>query len=128
MADPAAFTASVDPTSAGQSMAEVMAALQTDLADPTATLTDFVNAITTASSAAYSTLLPTADIINTLVTSMPTYDLSLFTANIATGDLADAFGLPLAADTALLTLAGGFEVEVLQDAATAITNAFSGLF
>jgi hypothetical protein len=115
-------------TSAGQSMAEVTAALQADLADPSATLTDFVNAITTASSAAYSTLLPTADIINALVTSMPAYDLSLFSANIATGDFADAFGLPLAADTALFTLAGGFEVEVLQNAATEITNAFSGLF
>jgi hypothetical protein len=113
---------------AGQSAAEVMAALQADLANPAASLTDFVNAITTASSAAYSALLPTADIINALVTSVPAYDLSLFSTNIATGDLADAFGLPIAADTALFTLAGGFEVEVLQSAATEITNAFSGLF
>jgi hypothetical protein len=128
LADPTTMATSVDPATAGQSAAEITAALQADLADPSATLTDFVNAITTASSAAYSTLLPTADIINALVTSMPAYDLSLFSANIATGDLADAFGLPLAADTALLTLAGGFEVEVLQNAATEITNAFSGLF
>ena len=113
---------------AGQSAAEVMAALQADLANPAASLTDFVNAITTASSAAYSALLPTADIINALVTSVPAYDLSLFSTNIATGDLADAFGLPIAADTALFTLAGGFELEVLQSAATEITNAFSGLF
>jgi hypothetical protein len=128
MADPASFAGTVDPASTGQSVAEVTAALQADLADPSATLTDFVNAITTASSAAYSTLLPTADIINALVTSMPAYDVSLFSANIATGDFADAFGLPIAADTALFTLAGGFEVEVLQNAATEITNAFSGLF
>jgi hypothetical protein len=113
---------------AGQSAAEVMAALQADLANPAASLTDFVNAITTASSAAYSALLPTADIINALVTSLPAYDLSLFSANIATGDLSDAFGLPIAADTALFTLAGGFELEVLQSTATEITNAFSGLF
>ena len=59
---------------------------------------------------------------------MPAYDLSLFSANIATGDLADAFGLPIAADTALFTLAGGFEVEVLQNAVSEITNAFSGIF
>jgi hypothetical protein len=113
---------------AGQSAAEVMAALQADLANPAASLTDFVNAITTASSAAYSALLPTADIINALVTSVPAYDLSLFSANIATGDFADAFGLPVAADTALVTLAGGFEVEVIQSAVTQIQDAFSGLF
>jgi hypothetical protein len=126
--DPSAFTASVDAASSGQSFSDLMSALTADAANPAASLTDFVNAITTASSAAYSTLLPTADIINALVTSMPSYDLSLFTDNIATGDFADAFGLPFAADTALFTLAGGFEVTVLQDAATEITNAFSGLF
>jgi hypothetical protein len=27
---------------------------------------------------------------------MPSYDLSLFTDNVGNGDLADAFGLPLA--------------------------------
>jgi hypothetical protein len=104
-------------------------AFLTNLAtDPTGTFTDLVNALTTASSAAYSALLPTTDIINALLTSMPAYDISLFTANIATGDFADAFGLPLAADTALFTLAGGFEVEVLQNAASEITAAFAGLF
>jgi hypothetical protein len=126
--DPTAFSAALDPASSGQSFSDLMTALSADAANPAASLTDFVNAITTASSAAYSTLLPTADIINALVTSMPSYDLSLFTDNIATGDYADAFGLPLAADTALFTLAAGFEVSVLQDAATQITDAFSGLF
>jgi PE-PPE domain len=114
-----------DAATSGANFTEFLSALSTD---PTATFTELVNAITTASSAAYSTLLPTADIINALVTSMPAYDLSLFSANIATGDLADAFGLPIAADTALFTLAGGFEVEVLQNAASEITNAFSGIF
>lgn len=125
LADP---TTLVDPATAGQSAAEITAALQTDLADPSATLTELVNAITTASSAAYSTLLPTADIINALVTSMPAYDFSLLSENLANGDFADAFGLPFAADTALLTLAGGFEVEVIQGAVTQIQDAFSGLF
>jgi len=125
LADPAPLSSTLDSASTGANFTEFLSALS---ADPTATFTDFVNAITTASSAAYSTLLPTADIINALVTSLPAYDLSLFSANIATGDLADAFGLPLAADTAVFTLAAGFEVEVLQNAATEITNAFSGLF
>ncbi len=114
--------------SSGQSLAELAAALQTDLANPAASFTDFVNALTTASSAAYSTLLPTADILNALVTSLPAYDLSLFSANIATGDLQDAFGLPIAADTAVFTLAGGFELEVIQSAVAQIQDAFSGLF
>jgi hypothetical protein len=127
------LTTDTDPyasatASSGQSLAELAAALQTDLANPAASFTDFVNAITTASSAAYSALLPTADIINALVTSLPAYDLSLFSANIATGDLSDAFGLPIAADTALFTLAGGFEFEVIQSAAAQIQDAFSGLF
>jgi hypothetical protein len=126
--DPYASATALDTAAAGQSAAEVMAALQADLADPSATFTELVNAITTASSAAYSTLLPTADIINALVTSMPAYDLSLFSANIATGDLSDAFGLPIAADTALITLAGGFELEVLESAASQIQAAFAGLF
>lgn len=114
--------------SSGQSLAELAAALQADLANPAASLTDFVNAITTASSAAYSALLPTADIINALVTSMPSYDFSLLSENLAAGDFADAFGLPVAADTALLTLAGGFELEVVQSAVSQIQDAFSSLF
>ncbi|OBK35598.1 hypothetical protein A5658_09530 [Mycobacterium sp. 1245111.1] len=114
--------------SSGQSLAELAAALQADLANPAASLTDFVNAITTASSAAYSALLPTADIINALVTSVPSYDFSLFAENLAAGDFADAFGLPVAADTALFTLAGGFELEVIQSAVSQIQDAFSGLF
>jgi hypothetical protein len=127
LANPAAMLASLEPGSSGQSFTDLLSALSADAANPAASLTDFVNAITTASSAAYSTLLPTADIINALVTSVPSYDVSLFTDNIATGDFADAFGLPIAADTALFTLAAGFEVTVLQDAATQIADAFSGL-
>jgi hypothetical protein len=115
----------VDPGTSGLDFSAFLTNLATD---PTGTFTEFVNALTTASSAAYSILLPTTDIINALLTSMPAYDISLFTANIATGDFADALGLPIAADTALFTLAAGFEVEVLQNAASEITAAFAGLF
>ncbi len=126
--DPAASSAAQDLASAGASMSDLMSALSADAANPAASLTDFVNAITTASSAAYATLLPTADILNALVTSMPAYDLSLFADNLASGNILDALGLPLAADTALITLAAGFEYTVLDSAATTITDAFSGLF
>jgi hypothetical protein len=127
LANPAALLASVEPAS-GQSFTDLLSALSADAANPAASLTDFINALSTAASAAYSTLLPTADIINALVTSIPAYDAALFSANLTAGDLLDAVGLPIAADTALTTLAAGFEVTVLQDAATQIADAFSGLF
>ena len=103
------YSAAVDPASSGQSFSDLLSALSADAANPAASLTDFVNAISSAASAAYSTLLPTADIINALVTSIPNYDLSLFSDNIATGDITDAIGLPIAADIGLVTLAAGFE-------------------
>jgi PE-PPE domain len=126
--DPTAFTAALDPASSEQSFSDLMSALSADAANPAASLTDFVNAISSATSTAYSLLLPTADIVNSLVTSLPAYDLSLFTDNLATGDLLDAFGLPSAATTAIFTLAAGFEVSIIEDAATSISGDFSGLF
>jgi hypothetical protein len=119
---------SLDPVPSEASFTDLLSALSADAADPSATFTDLANALSTAASAAYSTLLPTADIINALVTSLPAYDASLFSDNLATGDLLDAIGLPIAANTAMDTLAAGFEISVLQDAATQITDAFSGLF
>jgi PE-PPE domain len=120
--------ASLGSGSVGQSIAEAMASVHSALAaDPSASLTDLINALTSATSAAYSALLPTADIINSLVTSMPAYDVSLFTEALSNGGgLLDALGLPLAADTALVTLAGGFEVEVLQNTISEIASAFTG--
>jgi PE-PPE domain len=97
-------------------------------------ITNFSNAISGASSAAYATLLPTADVANALVTSVPSYDVNLFLNGvelIADGDpvggLVYAFRAPLAADTALFTLFGGFEVRVFQHAATTIIGDFTGM-
>ncbi len=113
--------------SSGQSFSDLLSALSADAANPAATLTDIVNAISSATSTAYSTLLPTADIINALVTSVPAYDVSLFSDSLAAGDLLDALGLPLAADTAIVTLAAGFEVEILTTAISQIQADFAGL-
>lgn len=125
LADPGSMAPPIDPMAPGLDFSEFFTQLA---ADPTGTFTELVDAISTASSAAYSVLLPTADIINALVTAVPAYSLALFTDNLANGDLIDAIGLPLAANTALFTLAAGFEFSVLQDAATQIQDAFSGLF
>jgi hypothetical protein len=126
--DPAAPTSLLDPGSWGQSFTDLLSALSADAADPAATLTDLGNAISSAASAGYSTLLPLADIVNALLTSLPAYDLSLFTDNLSNGDLLDAVGLPLAADTGVGTLFAGFGVAVIDHAATEIVGDFSGLF
>ena len=70
--------------------------------------TNLVNTVTEVASLGYSTLLPLADIGNALLTTMPAYDVTLFVNSLKQGKLLDAVGLPLAADTELLTLAAGF--------------------
>jgi hypothetical protein len=123
------YSAALDPaTSSATSLPDLLSALSADAANPAATFTDLVNAISSAASTAYSTLLPLADIANALLTSAPAYELGLFTTNLASGDLLDALGLPIAADTALNTLAAGFAYEVVTDAASQISADFSGLF
>jgi hypothetical protein len=124
----AATDATSGATSSATSFTDLMSALDADAANPAASLTDFINAITTATSTAYSTLLPLADIANALLTSAPAYELSLFTDNIASGDYIDAIGLPIAADTALNTLAAGFAYDVTSSALSSIAGDFSGLF
>jgi PE-PPE domain len=129
LADPAALLASLGSTpSSGLDFTDLLSALEADLANPTATFSDLVNAISSATSTAYSTLLPLADIGNALVTSLPSYDLSLITANLSSGDFLDAFGLPIAANNAMDTLAAGFAYEVISNAAAQISADFSGLF
>ncbi len=95
--------------------------------------TYFSNAISGSASDAYATLLPTADVINALVTSVPSYDAHLFTTGIeqalggdVLGGLQYAFGAPIAADTALLTLFGGFELRVFEHAASSIYDQITG--
>jgi PE-PPE domain len=126
--DPGAWTSLLEPTSSEQSLTELLSTLGTVAANPAATLTDLVNAISSAASTAYSTLLPLADIGNALLTSLPAYDLSLFTDNLSNGDLLDAIGLPIAADTGMGTLFAGFAVAVIDHAVTQISADFSGLF
>ncbi len=95
--------------------------------------TYFANAIAGSASDAYATLLPTADVITALATSVPSYDAYLFTNGIqqalggdVLGGLQYAFGAPIAADTALLTLFGGFELRVFEHAASSIYDQITG--
>ena len=123
------FSAALDPaTASGQSITDLLSALSADAANPAASFTDFVNAISSATSTLYSTLLPTADIVNMLLTSFPAWDTSVFTGALSTGDLTDALGLPVAATTMIGTLAAGFEFEILSTAFSQAAADFSGLF
>jgi hypothetical protein len=133
LSNPATLLSSLEgnPTALTTFVSDPFSGLETELSSPETvgtTPTDFVNAISSATSTAYSTLLPTADIANALVTSLPSYDVSLLTDNLSTGDLLDAFGLPVAANTALGTLAAGFELEVISNAVSQISADFGGLF
>ena len=95
--------------------------------------TRIANTVSAVASDAYSTLLPTADIANALLTSVPAYDVDLFLSGVQQaingdpiGGLVYAFGAPIAADTALLTLFGGFELRVIEHALTSIIGDITG--
>jgi hypothetical protein len=105
------------PTSAPAAIDGFIQALQT--ANST-----IVNGISGSAANAYAVLLPTADIANALAISLPSYDVNLFLNGVQqvlngdpAGGLVYAFGAPVAADVGLGTLAAGFELDVLLDAA-----------
>jgi PE-PPE domain/PE family len=85
--------------------------------------TTITNDISSAAANAYAVLLPTADIANALVTSLPSYDVNLFLNGVQqaisgdpVGGLTYAFGAPIAADTGLGTFAAGIELAALLGA------------
>jgi hypothetical protein len=89
--------------------------------------TEIVSTFTNSLSSAYAVLLPTADIGTALAISVPDYDVNLFVNGIGQalsgdpiGGLVNAIGNPIAADVGLVTVAGGIEVFVIQNAASTI--------
>jgi hypothetical protein len=85
--------------------------------------TTITNAISGGAANAYAALLPTADLANALVTSVPSYDVNLFLNGVQqaingdpVGGLTYAFGAPVAADVGLSTFAAGVELDVLLGA------------
>lgn len=124
-----ASLASLPDLSSGttSALSDPLAAFSTLSSDPGAAITDIANTISGDASTAYATLLPTADIANALLTSIPAYDVSLALDSLQAGDLVDAVGLPIAADTGLATLAGGFEFTVVSSAAQTIADGLTAL-
>jgi hypothetical protein len=116
---------SLTDTSSGTTSAlpDLGAELQSLVSDPAGTLTDLTNVITSDLQTAYNTLLPTADILNALLTSLPAYDASLFLDNLS--NPVDAIGLPIAADLGIGIFLGNYEADVLATAAETILGSFS---
>ena len=92
-------------------------------------ITKVANAITTATASLYAALLPTADIVNAFLTTLPAYDVNLFldgikqvlSGQILSG-LVNAIGLPVAADVGLGTTAGLVGVLVWLQALLGVTG------
>jgi hypothetical protein len=117
-----------DSSSTPNMFSDLLTTLSTALSSPASlasSLTEIVNAFSAAASTAYATLLPTADIVNALLTSLPAYDATVFMDNIS--NPLEAVGLTIAATTGLIPVAAGLELEVLANAATAIAGDFSGI-
>lgn len=96
--------------------------------------TRIADAISGSAAAVYGTVLPTAAIANAAFVSVPSYDVQLFLNGVAeatggdpVGGLVYAFGAPIAADTALGTMAGGLEFGVIAGAAGTIIGDFGSL-
>ncbi|MGA7055633.1 MAG: PE-PPE domain-containing protein, partial [Mycobacterium sp.] len=88
-----------------------------------AATTNVANGISGTAATLYAALLPTADIVNAVVTVIPAYDVNLFLSGIqqaidgnVLGGLQYALVAPVAADAGLLTTAGGFELLVALSA------------
>ncbi len=121
-----ALTSSTDSTTG--TTTDALTVLETDLAglagDPSGALTDLANTLTTDLQTAYGTLLPTADIVNDLLTSLPAYDATLFADNIGSNAI-DAIGLPIAADLGIGLFLANYEADVLATAAETILGSFT---
>lgn len=79
--------------------------------------------ISNAAASIYAALLPTADIVNAIVTMLPAYNVTLFLDGISQaihgdpiGGLINAIGRPLAANVGLVTTAALIEVLVILQA------------
>jgi hypothetical protein len=90
-----------------------------------ASFTDVINALTAAASDAYAFLLPTTDIAVGVAVTIPAYDVQLFMDNL--DNPLDAIGLPIAANTGLLTLAAGLELKSALLASSEISVDLSGI-
>jgi hypothetical protein len=123
-----AFTADLSAPSGGAStdILDMFNHTAATIAPPS--LTSIVNDFSSALSQSYSLLLPTADIINALTTTLPLAEATIFTNFLQEGDLVDAIGMPTAVATGLETVAAGIEAFVLLENLPSIASDLSSIF
>ena len=92
------------------------------IANLQAAITNTANTISSTASTAYSVLLPTADVLNAALISIPTYDVNLFLDGILQAlngqpvmGIVNAIGRPLVADLVLYMWLGEFENGILRE-------------
>ncbi len=116
------------------SAASVASTIDSVISGLQAANTHAADALSNAVSTAYSTLLPTADIVTGGLVTLPSYDFNLFLNGISQAvngapvqGLINAIGYPIAADTALVLLGLGVEGLVLLNAAVSIVGDFTSI-
>lgn len=82
--------------------------------DSLPSLTDIVNTFSGDLAKGYAALLPLADSVIALTTTLPAYDASLFVQELASGNLLNAIGLPIAADFGLVPVLALFGISDLS--------------
>jgi len=86
--------------------------------------TDIFNDLTGTVAADYAALLPIADTVNAVLTSLPAYDASMFVDELEAGNLINAIGDPIAADVVMLPflLLLGTAVPIAEATAGTLVN------
>jgi PE-PPE domain len=86
--------------------------------------TDIFNDLTGTVAADYAALLPIADTVNAVLTSLPAYDASMFVDALEAGNLINAIGDPVAADVVMLPflLLLGTAVPIAEATAGTLVN------
>ena len=113
-------SALANPVMTLASVAANPAALESAIPNLLNTIPNYLNTLGSPTSEPLRRLLPTADIINSAVLSVPAFDITLFSDGIQQAidgqplaGFVNAIGMPIAADIALYLLLGQFELGVL---------------
>jgi hypothetical protein len=88
---------------------------------------DIIDDLSATLSADYAALLPIADTVNALTTSLPSFDVSVFLDQLEAGNLIGAIGDPIAADIALVPFALFLGLGPIADAVQGTLLNIAGL-
>jgi hypothetical protein len=128
-------------TSSAPSLTSLAAAMSAAAVDPAGTLakaagsiassiaaeiTHVTEALTNTAVALYNPLLPTAGVINAIITTLPAYNVSLFLNNLS--NPVNAIGLPIAADVGLVTLMVALDAQIWLNGIVGAANWFFTIF